>query len=240
MKDNMKKYIIGITTGLVLVFTASSCFDLSETVYSEIPVNSFFKTEKDIIAYAGRAYVGLQPYPEEQRLWSLTENASDELVIPEKYNGEWYEQGRWEDMQKHKLVPNNKILTKAWEMVLPVSQLVMKFWRPRAIDFEGKERVLAEIKILRAYYYYWALDNWGNIPFTLLILVTQQLPEQKNRQFVYDFIVQEILDNIDLIQDVPTPEYYGRVTKGMAYTFLAKMYINAEEWIGQINMQMLP
>jgi hypothetical protein len=233
MKDNMKKYIIGITTGLVLVFTASSCFDLSETVYSEIPVNSFFKTEKDIIAYAGRAYVGLQPYPEEQRLWSLTENASDELVIPEKYNGEWYEQGRWEDMQKHKLVPNNKILTKAWEMVfagITACNEILGVLEP--IDFEGKERVLAEIKILRAYYYYWALDNWGNIPFTI-DFSTQQLPEQKNRQFVYDFIVQEILDNIDLIQDMPTPEYYGRVTKGMAYTFLAKLYINAEEWVGQ-------
>ena len=69
MNDNMKKYIIAIATGCVLVFSVSSCFDLSETVYSEIPVNNFFKTEKDIIAYAGRAYVGLQPYPEEQRLW---------------------------------------------------------------------------------------------------------------------------------------------------------------------------
>ena len=221
----MKKYIIAIATGCVLVFSVSSCFDLSETVYSEIPVNNFFKTEKDIIAYAGRAYVGLQPYPEEQRLWSLTENASDELVIPEKHNGEWYEQGRWEDMQKHKLAPNNKILTKSWDMVfagITACNEILAVISP--IEFTGKERVLAEIKILRAYYYYWALDNWGNIPFTI-DFSNQDLPEQKNRQFVYDFIVQEILDNIDLVQDLPTPEYYGRVTKGMAYTFLAKMYM---------------
>ena len=229
----MKKYFIAIVTGSFLVFSTSSCFDLSETVYSEIPVNTFFQSEKDIIAYAGRAYVGLQPFPEEQRLWSLGENASDELVIPEKHNGEWYDQGRWEDIQKHRVAPNNKILTQSWDMVfagITACNEIIGVLAP--IEFDGKERVLAEIRILRAYYYYWAMDYWGNIPFSI-DFSNQDLPEQKNRQFVYDFIVQEILDNIDKIQDLPTPEYYGRVTKGMAYTFLAKMYINAEEWIGQ-------
>lgn len=216
-----------------MVFTISSCFDLSETVYSEIPVETFFQSEKDIIAYAGRAYVGLQPYPEEQRLWSLGENASDELVIPPKFNGEWYDQGRWEDMQKHRVAPNNKILVQSWDMVfsgVTACNEILGVISP--VEFEGKERVLAEIRILRAFYYYWAIDYWGNIPFSI-DFSDRELPEQKNRQFVFDFIIQEILDNIDKIQDQPNAEYYGRVTQGMAYTFLAKMYINAEEWIGQ-------
>lgn len=229
----MKKYFIAIITGSTMVFTLGSCFDLSETVYSEIPVGTFFQSEKDIIAYAGRAYVGLQPYPEEQRLWSLGENASDELVIPPKHNGEWYDQGRWEDIQQHKVAPNNKILTQSWDMVfqgITACNEILTVITP--VEFEGKERVLAEIKILRAFYYYWALDYWGNIPFSI-DFTDRELPVQKDRAFVYDFIIEEILDNIDKIQDLPTPEYYGRVTKGMAYTFLAKMYINAEEWVGQ-------
>jgi hypothetical protein len=56
---------------------------------------------------------------------------------------------------------------------------------------------------------------------------------KKTRQFIYDFIIQEIQDNIDQLQELPTPQYYGRVTKPMAYMLLAKMYINAQEWIGE-------
>ena len=229
----MKKHLKKIMTAVMLVFLTVSCFDLSETVYSEIPVGNFFKTEKDVIAYAGRAYVKLQPYPEEQRLWTLGELAADELVIPTKHNGEWYEQGRWDDIHKHVVAPNNKILTKAWDMVfegLSACNEILTVLAP--IQFENKERVMAEIRILRAFYYYWALDYWGNIPFSTTY-GEKEPPPQKGRAFVYDFIVQEILDNIDELQELPTPEYYGRVTKGMAYMLLAKMYLNSQEWIGE-------
>lgn len=232
----MKKRMIKSTLAIVLIFLTVSCFDLSETVYSEIPVENFFNNEKDIIAYAGRAYIRLQPYPEEQRLWSLGENASDELAIPAKDNNEWKEGDRWQVIDKHTLgsaTATNKILTQSWDMVfegISACNEILLVISP--VQFENKDRVLAEIKILRAFYYYWALDYWGNVPFSIVYGSTE-LPEQKDRQFIYDFIIQEIQDNIDELQELPTAEYYGRVTKPMAYTLLAKMYLNAKEWIGQ-------
>lgn len=232
----MKKHILKSTLAIVSVFFIVSCFDLSEDIYSEIPVDKFFGNEKDIIAYAGRAYIGLQPYPEEQRLWSLGENASDELVIPAKDNNEWKEGDRWQVIHKHTLgsaTATNKILTKSWDMVfegISSCNEILSVISPAT--FENKDRVLAEIKILRAFYYYWALDYWGNIPFSITY-GSKELPEQKDRQFVFDFIIQEIQDNIDHLQELPTPEYYGRVTKPMANMLLAKMYLNAQEWIGQ-------
>ncbi len=233
----MKRHLIKTTSAIALVFLTVSCFDLSETVYSEIPVDNFFKTEKDVIAYAGRAYVKLQPYPEEQRLWTLGELAADELVIPAKYNGEWYEQGRWDEIHKHSVTPTNKILTKSWDMVFEgVSACNEILYVISPVEFENKERVLAEIRILRAFYYYWALDYWGNIPFSTTY-GDREPPPQKDREFVYDFIVQEIEDNIDALQELPTPEYYGRVTKSMAYMLLAKMYMNAEEWIDESHYE---
>jgi hypothetical protein len=38
----------------------------------------------------------------------------------------------------------------------------------------------------------------------------KELPEQKDRKFVFDFIEQEILDNVDALQEQPTTQYYGR------------------------------
>ena len=232
----MKKYILKPALAIVLVFLTVSCFDLSETVYSEIPADKFFSNERDIIAYAGRAYIALQPYPEEQRLWSLGENASDELAIPAKDNNEWKEGDRWQVIDKHTLgsaTATNKILTRAWDMVfqgISACNEILLVVSP--VDFENKERVIAEIKILRAFYYYWAMDYWGNVPFSI-VYGSKELPEQKNRQFIFDFIIQEIEDNIDFLQELPNDEYYGRVTKPMAYMLLAKMYINAQEWVGQ-------
>jgi starch-binding outer membrane protein, SusD/RagB family len=232
----MKKHMIKSTLAIVFVLLTVSCFDLSETVYSEIPVDKFFSNERDIIAYAGRAYIGLQPFPEEQKLWSLGENASDELAIPAKDNNEWKEGDRWQVIDKHTLgsaTATNKILTQSWDMVfagISACNEILLVISP--VEFENKERVLAEIRILRAFYYYWALDYWGNVPFSI-VYGSKELPEQKDRQFIYDFIIQEIEDNIDQLQELPTPEYYGRVTKPMAYMLLAKMYINAQEWVGE-------
>ena len=76
------------------------------------------------------------------------------------------------------------------------------------------------------------MDYWGNIPFST-DFSDRNPPQQKSREFVYEFIVQEITENADKLQEFPTPEFYGRVTKGMAYTLLAKMYLNAQEWVGQ-------
>jgi hypothetical protein len=46
-------------------------------------------------------------------------------------------------------------------------------------------------------------------------------------------VVKEITDNISLLDDVPGTNNYGRTrTKAMANMLLAKLYMNAEKWIG--------
>ncbi|MHC1776921.1 MAG: RagB/SusD family nutrient uptake outer membrane protein [Lentimicrobium sp.] len=223
----------------VTAMSMGACTNLEEEVFSEIPIDKFFQTEEDVLMNAGRAYTKLQRFPEEQRLWSLIENSSDEMVIPGRDDGLWWEQGRWDELHTHNFTSTNKILRQSWEYVfegISACNEVIYETVETDINFEGKDRIVAEIKILRALFYYWGIDNWGNIPFTT-DFTDKELPEQKDRKFVFDFIEQEILDNVDALQDQPTTQYYGRVTKGMAYTLLAKLYLNAEEWIGENRYQ---
>lgn len=232
----MKTNILKITYTIFIIGLGFSCTDLSEDVYSEIEASKFFNSEKDLVAYTARAYTKLQKYPGEQYLWALTSNASDELVIPAKDNGDWYDQGRWEMIQKHTMnssTSNNKILQRSWDNVFGAigdCNEILSVIAP--VEFDNKARIEGEIKVLRAFYYYWALDNWGNVPYSV-DFGAEELPEQPGRKFIFDFIVKEINDNVGALQDVPTPEYYGRVTQGMAYTLLAKMYLNAKEWTGE-------
>ncbi|MCB8994137.1 MAG: RagB/SusD family nutrient uptake outer membrane protein [Bacteroidales bacterium] len=225
---------ISIFLGVTMMFSFFSCTDLSEEVYSDIPFDKFFRTEKDVLMNAGRAYTKLQSFPEEFSLWTLIEMASDEMVAPGRDDGFVWDNGRWDQLHTHAFESNNKILTLAWEFVyegISACNEVLYETESSPIDFEGKDKIVAEIKVLRALYYYWAMDNWGNVPFSV-DFTNKELPQQKNRAFLFDFIENEIKDNVDKLQEQPELAYYGRVTKGMAYTLLAKLYLNANEWIG--------
>lgn len=228
----MKKIILIITA--LFLLPVFSCTNLDEEIYSSVPLDAFFTSEKDVLMNAGRAYTKLQRFPEEFSLWTLIEMSSDEMVAPARDDGWVWDGGRWNELHTHNITPNNKILTLAWEFVfggISACNEVLYSTEASSITFDAKDRIIAEIKILRALFYYWGIDNWGNIPFTI-DFTEQSLPTQKDRQFVFSFVVNEILENVEFLQAEPTTEYYGRVTQGMAYTLLAKMYLNAEEWIG--------
>lgn len=237
----MKKTIsIFLIFSTIMVWALVSCTDLEERVYSDIPLNDFFHTEKDVLMNAGRAYTKLQRYPEEFSLWTLDELASDEMVAPARDDGMVWDNGRWNEIQKHQITPTNKILGLAWNNVfegISACNEVIYETELSSIQFPEKERIVCEIKILRAYFYYQAMDNWGNIPFTIDYTEKQQ-PAQKDRKFVFAYIEDEILKNVDKLKDKPSADYYGRVTQGVAYTLLAKLYLNAQEWIGEDKFQL--
>lgn len=223
----------------VLALILASCTDLDEKVYSDIPLDEFFKTEKDVLMNAGRAYTKLQRYPEEFSLWTLVELASDEMVAPARDDGFVWDNGRWNEIHKHQLSATNKILTLAWNSVfegISACNEVIYETEQTSITFPEKERVISEIKVLRAYFYYLAMDNWGSIPFTI-DYTEKNLPTQKDRAYVFDYIENEVLENIDILKDTPDASYYGRVTQGIAWTLLAKLYLNAEEWIGENRLE---
>jgi hypothetical protein len=49
----MRKRLITLSSIMMLLFITSSCFDLSENIYSQVEVKNWFKSEKEIVMYAG-------------------------------------------------------------------------------------------------------------------------------------------------------------------------------------------
>ena len=83
------------------------------------------------------------------------------------------------------------------------------------------------MKLLRAYYYYLAVDCWGNVPYAVDKSLSDY-PEQKGRDFFFNFLESEIKDNIDYLDDYAANKY-GRVTKDMANFLLAKLYMSSKD-----------
>ncbi|WP_421889665.1 RagB/SusD family nutrient uptake outer membrane protein [Marinoscillum sp.] len=94
---------------------------------------------------------------------------------------------------------------------------------------------LAEARYLRALYYYFAMDLWGNVPF-----VTESddtgayLPEQIARTDLFLYIESELEAILPALVDARQNEY-ARADKAAAWMLLAKMYLNAEVYLGEGN-----
>ena len=88
-----------------------------------------------------------------------------------------------------------------------------------------------EVRVLRAFAYYNMMDLFGKAPF---IKETDPLnfkgPEY-DRQELFTFIETELNEVIPNLKAARTNEY-GRLDKAMAQMILAKMYLNAQVYIG--------
>jgi len=92
----------------------------------------------------------------------------------------------------------------------------------------------AEARFLRALSYWHALDLFGgNVPF-----VTEEdpvgsfMPDATNPQDLFTYIESELLDILNMMSE-PGAVEYGRADRAAAWTLLAKLYLNAEVYIGQ-------
>lgn len=97
-------------------------------------------------------------------------------------------------------------------------------------DIEGFR---AEARFLRAYFYWMALDVFGDVPFTTEKDQVGSLPDQKSRKDVYQFVVSEL--EALAADDSAMPEACTnrpRADKGSVLGLLARVYLNAEVYTG--------
>jgi hypothetical protein len=82
---------------------------------------------------------------------------------------------------------------------------------------------------MRAYYYYLLIDNYGDVPYVTTFQNTESNPSKTPRATIWAAIVNEVASNIKFLNSSTSKT---AVTKGMAYSLLAKLYLNAEVYTG--------
>ena len=93
----------------------------------------------------------------------------------------------------------------------------------------------AEARFIRAYLYWMALDCFGNVPFTTeeSPIGGAYFPEQKSREYVFDYCVSELSDLISQDSAMPLPRTnYPHADMGSAAGLLARMYLNSKVYTG--------
>ena len=90
----------------------------------------------------------------------------------------------------------------------------------------------AEVRFLRALYYYYLMDNFGNVPFATTI--SAESPQQIQRAELFAWLENEIKNpETGFMKDMQAPvarkssdQGYGRADQDAANMLLARMYLN--------------
>lgn len=235
---NLKnKLIIGGLGFLLLI----SCTDLDEKVYDKYAADPFYASPEGsnvalaaVYAQIGGNWDGVGYAGADNGWYDLNSMSADEQVIPHRTTGDW--QLDFARIYKHEWLPSDFILNNTWVWLytsifnanLAVSLLEGAHADPAKI---------AEARVLRAWFYYLLIDDFGSIPFYTDNNVTVDQIPQASRTEVYDFIVAELTENVELLSPTKGGDYYGRFNKWAGYTLLAKVYLNAGVYTGTPKWQ---
>ncbi len=228
------KSIRGAAVGALLLLQPLllGCTDLTEVPKSSATPDNFFTTEEEILGGLAGVYAQMRStltgYGD---YYNVIEVSSDEMVVPTR-GQDWKDDGRWLELDGHTWQPISPAgltdLNGAWNA--PWTGVARANVMLEALDkvtlpdaFETSVR--AELRSLRAYYFYLLQDLFGGVP-----LATDSKVEPRpraTRQEVFDFIRTELTAaRADLPVGWPGA-FSGRFTKGAADAILASLYINA-------------
>lgn len=113
------------------------------------------------------------------------------------------------------------------------NQIIQQVPDMEALSDEEKKVFIAEAKFLRAYFYFWLVTGFENVP-----LVTEfsgeledLFPYQSTPDAIWAQIELDLKDAEDELLSTHSSEWLGRATKGAAKALLGKAYLFQEKWV---------
>lgn len=229
MKLNNK--IIGVMVIFLSFLLSQSCTDLSETKYDILPQDKFGNTPEQVATIIGPAYSSLQDIT-----WSyydLNISVTTDCAVAPTRGTDWYDGGQWQELAKHTWTSVNPDMSGAWDFcttgISTVNQILYQL--DQSQNVVDKETTVAQLKGVRAFYYYCFIDLFGNVPI-VTDFTDIKLPVQSSRSEVFDFVVSELKSIEDLVPKENSSANYGKINQAVVQMLLAKMYLNAVVWKG--------
>lgn len=158
---------------------------------------------------------------------------TDEAILPTR-GGDWYDGGFWQNLFLHKWTADDSALNDTWNYLYKVVTLcnrslyIIETYSSLLSESE-RTAYESEVRAIRALFYYELLDMFGRVP--LVTSYDQQVTGQASRSELYGFVIdelQEVVPNLPNERSNQLGDYYGRITRPVAYFLLARLALNAE------------
>ena len=163
---------------------------------------------------------------------------TDEAMIPIR-GGDWYDGGLWNAMYQHRWTADDQSLYDTWKYIYKVIVLANKSLdiisnKSGLLSAGQQQEYRAEVRAIRALFYYYAMDMFGRVPLTLSgdeQLYSSLFQGQNDRCSIFHFVFQELQQVLPYLPDQRSNmegNYYGRITQPVVNFLLAKLALNAE------------
>lgn len=172
-------------------------------------------------------------------VWNLQELTTDEAVVG------WGDAGL-PDIHAGTWTSNNGFIRRTYYRCMFQIILANEFIREcatnkladRGIPTDARTEIefyKQEARFLRSFQYWTMMDLFGMAPFvTEADKAGSYLPPQADRKQLFEYIEKELID-LGTKLKAPRTNEYGRADQAAAWALLARLYLNAETYLGAGN-----
>lgn len=210
-KYNFLKYSI-FTGALVL---AVSCTNLDEQI-----LDATIKQNADPDAVLNSAYNGLKQFQTQDGIFAVSEVSTDFVIVPTRA-GDWGDGGAWLEDHFHTWTPDSREVNSAWRQMLS-----SVYNCDSALAIEGiPVQKAAQALFLKAFYYYNAIDLYGQVPYREAGSNQDDFPKVWSSPEATTQIIAMLEQALPNLPD-RNPSDPSIANKDAANFLLAKIYLN--------------
>jgi hypothetical protein len=226
----MKKILVYILS--LFIFACS----LEEEILDEYQRESLLLEDNIGLNLIAPAYARLHLlYNNEEGIYILNEGCSDEFMMQTTDHKNIV----YLELLQHKWNNNNAKIESTWTdldqgvgLANSGIQLISTM-EPS----ESNDQYINELRFLRAFYRYWQLDFFRQVPMReALDMKFTESPQVWQTNEVLEWLVSELLDIIPELEKLSEFDR-GRASKSAAQFLLAKIYLNVEAYTGSSRYQ---
>lgn len=213
-----------------------SCTKLDEHVYDKIPGTIYPENANQVANLSVEAYTKLRPFADDEGWWFLAQEISGDGLCGPTRGSDWYDGGKWLNMHTHNWSNDdegvNRMWSAFWTGITTCNQVLdMMLELPQNPALTAK---MKEVKVLRAFYYYVLIDNYGDVPYLTSAKNAPAQPFKIKRAAIFDSLVSTIKS---AAPSLLTSDNKYMATRYMAYALLTKLYLNSEVYTGTARWQ---
>lgn len=230
------KWLITVLSIVTIAGIVGCSNDLDEKVYSSVTEQSYDYSEKDFNPAIASSYKYFRDLISHTNYYMAQETSADAIVMPPNASG-WDDGGIYRRVHYHTWNSEQRHVKDMWNSfyqgILICNNVINQIETGKipAPSSDLKEAGIAEVRAVRALYYWLVCDNFGDAP--LVSVPSSELPEKSTRKEIYDFIVDELSTVIPQLNEEQGGSMYGRINKWAAKTILANIYLNAQIYVGE-------
>src|SRR6266550_4892926 len=216
----MKACLLYLLAGLVV----AACTDLSTKVEDAIGVDVSGGSTPPIADPAAAltgVYNQLRTMRGVANTFALMEHTTDEMMGPTR-GTDWSDFGVWRQLHAHTWDPTHGQVLDTW------NDLNAGIFRAtQVVDAPtSTARQVAEARFLRAFFAFYVMDLYGQVPFRPSNAAPSAIPTVRQRPEAFDFIVQDLRAARPVLPNLTSGADAGTASQEAVDFLLARLYLN--------------